>query len=359
MVSESPAVPSAASAAPIRVKFLSKGKEKDVSEAWLRFFPAHAPSLGRCRFIFDRDCREYDWLVVYDDLPSVNGERFTLWEETLACPRARTLLITTEPSVIKVYGKGFLRQFGWVLTSQEPWAIRHPEAIYSQTGLIWFYDGEYDDVLHRPPSAKTATIATVCSSKQQKHTLHHARYEFTRKLKSILPELDIFGHGVRFIQSKNEALDPYYYHVAIENHVCPHHWTEKLADSYLGMCLPFYHGCPNVTDYFPEESHIPIDIHRFEESAERIIKAIKDNEYEKRLPALREARRLVLERYSTFPQLALLIEERTPFTLPMPISVTDRGSILSRHAWRRRSVFNGISFALEKTAIRLRHACHA
>ena len=196
--------------ATIRVKFLNKGKDRDVSEAWLRFLPVHSPNLGRCRFIFDRDCREYDWLVVYDDLPSIGQERFTRWEEVLACPRSQTLLITTEPSSIKTYGTGFLHQFGWVLTSQEPWVIRHPGAIYSQTGLIWFYDGEYNDVLEHPPATKTSTISTVCSSKQQKHTLHHARYEFTQKLKSVLPELDIFGHGVRFLQRKNGALDPYY-----------------------------------------------------------------------------------------------------------------------------------------------------
>ena len=345
--------------ATIRVKFLNKGKDRDVSEAWLRFLPSHSPQLGRCHFIFDRDCRKYDWLVVYDDLPSVGQERFTRWEEVLACPRSQTLLITTEPSCIKTYGKGFLRQFEWVLTSQEPWVIRHPGAIYSQTGLIWFYDGEYNNVQHHPPAAKTSVISTVCSSKQQKHTLHHARYEFTQKLKAVLPELDIFGHGVRFIPNKNEALDPYYYHVSIENHVCRHHWTEKLADSYLGMCLPFYHGCPNVADYFPEDSYIPIDIHRFKESAERITKAIKDNEYARRLPALREARRLVLERYSTFPQLVRLIEERTPFPLPSVIPGANHGSILSRHAWRHHSIFNGLSFVLEKTTVRLRHACGA
>lgn len=342
---------------PLRIKFLTKAKDRDVFSAWIRFFPQHSPNLGRCHFIFDRDCRDYDWLVVYDDLPSTSGERFTRWEEPLACPRSRTLLITTEPSTIKVYGRGFMRQFGWILTSQEPWAIAHPGAIYSQAGLIWFYDGQYDDVLSNPPASKSATISTVCSSKQQKHTLHHARYEFTQKLKSTLPELEIFGHGVRFIQSKNEALDPYRYHVAIENHIYAHHWTEKLADCYLGMCLPFYHGCPNAAEYFPEESFIPINIHKFEESAERIAKAIRDNEYDRRLPALREARRLLLARYSTFQQLARLIEERTPQIVANDSATpVQHGVILSRHAWRSRRVINGISHVAEKAIVRLRHS---
>jgi hypothetical protein len=343
----------------IRVKFLTKHPDRDVTALWRRFFPGQDIRLGRCRFIFDRDCRDYDWLAVYDDLPSVSGERHTRWEELLACPRERTLLLTSEPAPVKVYGRGFLRQFGWVLTSQEPWVIRHPGAIYCQTGLIWFYQGTYDDIAAHPPENKTALISTVCSAKRQGHTLHRSRYGFVQRLKAALPGLEIFGHGVRYIERKNEALDPFRYHVAIENHVCPHHWTEKLADSFLGMCLPFYHGCPNVTDYFPEESCIPINIHRFDEALDRIRRAIRDNEYERRLPAIREARRRVLERYATFPQMARLIEERTP-PLPAPYSppLTSPGRILSRHAWRRQHPLGSLGFGVEKLRVALRLARH-
>lgn len=338
----------------LRVKFLTKNRVPDVTDTWRRFFPGGRTVWDRCEFIFHRDERQYDWLVVYDDLPSAGGERHTLWEEPLACPRANTLLLTSEPATVKIYGQGFLRQFGWVLTSQEPWVIRHPGAIYCQTGLIWFYDGNYDDVAAHPPGNKTHCISTVCSSKQQKHTLHKYRYQFTQQLKQALPELEIFGHGVRYIERKNEALDAFRYHVAIENHVGPHHWTEKLADSYLGLCLPFYHGCPNVSDYFPAESYIPINLHRFQESFERIQKAIRDNEYQRRLPAIREARRLVLERYSTFPQLARLITERHQSGARPPAAA----SILSRHAWRRRHPLGSLAFGLERTIAALRFALH-
>ena len=85
----------------IQVKLMLKsacGKETD---NLARRFPGRLPVWGRCEFILDYDARDYDWLVVYDDLPPVGGERFTLWDETLACPRTHTLLITAEPSTIK------------------------------------------------------------------------------------------------------------------------------------------------------------------------------------------------------------------------------------------------------------------
>jgi hypothetical protein len=338
----------------IRVKFLTKHPDRDVAPHWLQFLPGNNPVLGRCHFIFDRDERNYDWIAVYDDLPSSQGERHSIWEEVLACPREHTLLLTSEPATVKVYGRGFLNQFGWVLTSQEPWVIRHPGAIYCQTGLIRFYVGAHDHIVQHPPENKTELISTVCSSKQQSHTLHKYRYRFTQQLKQALPELEIFGHGVRYIEHKNEALDTFKYHVAIENHVCQHHWTEKLADSFLGMCLPFYHGAPNAADYFPAESFISINIHNFAESFARIQQAIRDNEYERRLPAIREARRLVLERHGTFPQLARLIAERhnsKPATVPTP-----PGVIQSRHQWRRKHPVGSAVFGLEKFGVALRFA---
>ena len=343
---------------PIKIKFLTKSRPGMDEGIWLRRFPGFIPRHGNCEFIFDRDQREYDWLVVYDDLPSVRGERATLWEEVLACPREQTLLITSEPSTIKVYGAGFLRQFGYVLTSQEPKFIQHPKPIFSQCGLIWFYGGEtdktsYDYIANHCPVDKRATIATVCSSKQQKYTLHRDRYQFTQELKAQMPELDIFGHGVRFIQDKAEALDPYRYHLSIENHVFDHHWTEKLSDCFLGLTLPFYHGCPNVFDYFPEESILPINIENFGESLERIQKAIQDREFEKRLPELKEARRLVLEEYSLFPLVSRLVDERTPIAATKTPAVNQ--SILSRHAWRKCSHLNLFKYSLEKAAVSIHH----
>lgn len=338
----------------IRVKLLLKSARGKENQALHHRFPSGIPIWGRCEFIFENDARDYDWLVVYDDLPPVNRERFTLWEETLACPKANTLLITVEPSTIKTYGSRFLAQFGHVLTSQEPWAVKHSGAIFSQPALLWFYGrsderGSYDQMVKHPPEEKTETISTVCSSKQQTHTLHQARFDFTQALRSLIPELEVYGHGVRPISDKAEALDPYRYHIAIENHVCRHHWTEKLSDSFLGLCLPFYYGCPNAEDYFPEDSFIRIDIGQVEESAERIRKAIRDREYERRLPAIREARRRVMNHYGLFPVLSQIIESRHN----SHASAGDR--ILSRHALRRRSLGNAFSFAAEKLYFVVRH----
>ena len=54
---------------------------------FLRQFPESSPHWGDCLFDFDADCKDYDWLVVYQDLPKNDGY---FVEEKLCCPRERT-----------------------------------------------------------------------------------------------------------------------------------------------------------------------------------------------------------------------------------------------------------------------------
>jgi hypothetical protein len=339
----------------IRVKFISRIRlpDRNMGADFLRRFPGRVPSLGRCDFAFDRAERNYDWLVVYDGLGK------GLPPEPLGCSPRHTLLLTGEPSSITRYGSAFPSQFGHVLTSQEEWALRHPGVIRRQAGLLWYYGGtrdrgSFDALAAATPPEKTNLLSTVCSTKAMKHTLHSLRLGFTLRLKSELPELEVFGYGMGELRDKADALDPYKFHLAIENHACEHHWTEKLADAYLGFCLPLYFGCTNLDAYFPRESYVQLDIRdhaRARAEIERIIRT--PGEYERRLPAILEARRRVLHEYSTFPQLARLIEERHDPAAPPP----SPGSMLrGRRALRVRRPFSALLDLLERT--RLRRAGH-
>lgn len=326
----------------IVVKFVTRGKTQGNPIRWIRQFPARITKWGRCRFVFDPNERNYDWLVAYDDLPQGKTE-------LLDCPRENTLLITTEPASVKIYGASFLRQFGAVLTSQEDWVINQPNAIHSQAGLRWYYGiskntvRDYDALSSMSPPTKNEAISTVCSSKQQSHTLHRQRYQFVQWLSERLPEMDIFGHGVRDIDDKADAVDPYKCHIAIENHLCQHHWTEKLADCFLGWSIPIYHGCPNAADYFPEDSFVAIDINKPSEAEEIIRAAMAAGEYERRLPAICEARRRILEDYNLFAVISRIIEQRKPASKSGP------SKLHSRHALRRAKFFLPlVEISLEK-----------
>ncbi len=346
----------------VLVKCMARGLRSQLPMNFLRQFPGGDPVWGDCRFVFDPDARSYDWLVVYEDLPRQNErERYSQCVESLACPRDRTILLTTEPSMVKTYGSDFLAQFGIVITYQEPWAISHPNLIFSHAGEHWFYGLSrtralsYDELKRALPPDKPKLISTVCSSKRQRHTLHAARYAFTQQLAQALPEMEVFGHGVRDMDDKAEALDPYRYHVTVENQICPHYWSEKLADAFLGFTLPFYCGCPNVSEYFSPESYIPIDIGDFDGALATIREALATNQYEKRLPAIVEARRQVLDEHNLFALLHRIIRDRDPG--PGGSDVDQK--IYSRHGLRWHRPLSVVRGVIEKLRVRARHATAA
>lgn len=312
------------SAPDIRVKLVSRsGKGADC--IWAKQCPDGQPRWGRCEFISDLNCREYDWFVVIDDIPRVQPGKI----EQLACPRAKTILVTSEPSTVARYGRAFAAQFARVLTFQEEQALPHTNATRTQTGNIWFYGKSFEEMERQQTIAKTQMISTVCSSKQQAHTMHALRYNFTQKLKTEVPELEIFGHGVRYVEKKSDALDPFKFHLVIENHIARHQWTEKLADAFLAYTVPIYCGCPNVFEYFPEDSVIPIDINDFEGSLITVRRVLEtEGEYERRLSAVKEARRLVMYEYNLPAMLNRIITEAKP------ADCVEAGVIYCRQAMR-------------------------
>jgi hypothetical protein len=167
-----------------------------------------------------------------------------------------------------------------------------------------------------------------------------------------MSELDAFGRETaRPLDDKAECLRDYRYHVAVENFVGEHHWTEKLADPFLGLALPFYYGCPNAEAYFPADSFIRIDI-RDPAGALRIIRtAIANKEYEKRLPALLEARRRVMFEHNLFAVAAREITR-----LHQPDAAIESGArILSRRALRLSSPVVALRDLYGKARGRLLH----
>ena len=334
----------------LTVKLLSKHHAGKNAAGWARLSAGRAGIWGDCRFVFDTACDRYDWLVVYDDLPPAHPR------EPLACPLGRTLLITNEPPTVKLYEPAYTRQFGHVLTSQSAADLPHPRRIHHPSTLLWYYglhDGvgrDLDTLRAGPLPAKTADLSTVCSDKRQGHTLHRLRFDFTQALKKHLPALEIYGHGVRPMRDKAEALEPFRLHLVFENHHAPVHWSEKLSDAFLAGCLPLYYGCPDAERWFPADSFIRIDPFDVEGTARRIEAAIAQDEYTRRLPAILEARRRVLEDYNPFAVIARhLAAHPGPETPPVPGAM-----LLGRRAIRRRYPLQAIPFLLGRTLRRLR-----
>jgi hypothetical protein len=338
----------------VRVKFLSRHHPDD----WARYFPDGTGRWGGSQFIFERDALDYDWLVVHDDVPPGPGQRRGEAHERLRCPRQQTLLLTTEPESIKTYGRGFCAQFGAVITSQPAWALPHPQRHYQHAGNLWFYGLGAQSRLSRQallagPAAdgKHDALSVVHSPKRMRHTAHAKRHALIEQLRAALPAMRVYGRNAEPLDDKAQALAPFRYHLAVENHIAPHHITEKLTDALLGRCLCFYAGAPNAAEYFPAESFIPIDIHNPARALATIRSAMADRLWEARREVIEEARQRVLEREHLFA----IIDRVTGTAANADAPVTAAEAVLhGRHAWRRAHPLAAAAYLGEKLAVRLR-----
>lgn len=293
-------------------------------------------------FDYSADCCDYDWLVVYDEMPTCDVGTFHDGYEPLACPKECTMLLTQEPVSIKSYSRPYTRQFGHLLTNRPQSAENHPHYHLGRGYYDWYIGRTYKECVETVIPPKSKLISVVCSSKRMRNTKHNARYRLTESLVAAIPEIEWFGRGVRGFDKKYDTLDPYKYHVTIENHIEPHHWSEKLADVFLAECLPLYAGDPAADEVFPPESFIPIPIDDPAESAKIVKAAIASGEYEKRREAILEAKRLIISKYNFWAQVIELIESEAGQSTT-PVDKANPVRIYARKALRKHS----LSAALE------------
>lgn len=300
----------------IRAGFLSSAP----SWNWSRQFRNFHPEWDGVRFLFSEQIESCDVLFVYDAVPGNSAFKV----------RAKhRVFIASEPSSVKSYLPSFLNQFDRVLTTDQN--TKHLNVVFSQLGLPWLVgawdsDGKlldqplgYSDFEQFSP-AKTKHLSIVTSNKAFTEG-HRARLAFADRIKAYFgSDVDVFGRGINGFADKLEVLAPYRYHIAIENSTSSNYWTEKLADPFLTLTYPIYHGCPNILEYFPAQSVTQINILNPDDAIQKIKKIIDSDEAERALPHLQEARKLVLNDHNLFAILAKLANELASETIPQ-----DRG----------------------------------
>lgn len=261
-------------------------------------------------FLLNSIDQDYDYLAVYGYLPTAVPVR---------CPPENTIHIATEPPAIARHDDNFLAQFGCIIT-QDANAL-HQRAILGHGGLLWAigesvdqdgpsaYITSFEQLEEFFDTPKKKLMSVVVSNKATRDG-HAKRLHFVQKLKKLFGnELDVYGRGINPIQDKSQALLDYRFHIALENSSVDHYFTEKITDSFIAGSYPIYYGCPNIGAYFPENSHLPIDLDDFAGAVATIRRAI-DGDYDlKYRNQLRQAKDLTMHEYNIYPMLARIITE--------------------------------------------------
>lgn len=267
--------------------------QNDISvEKLRRHLPLHGQGENDVEFFTDKS-RPSDLVVVVNYVPydlEVISRKNNVW------------VWDNEPLVRHKHPRAFSKVF----THLDPRVDKR--RIVAPPVLDWWIDKTFDDLADLEPPKKTDEISAVISTKSWKGG-HQKRRDFVTLLERKMPELDLYGKGrPRELADKWDGLAKYRYSVAIENTSKPDYWTEKISDCLLSYTVPFYYGATNIDDYFPPGSYVWLPIDEPEKAVEIIRKTLQDDDWNGRLPALREARRRVLYEYSLFGQVTAQIE---------------------------------------------------
>jgi len=215
-------------------------------------------------------------------------------ELSLCCDPAAVIAFMMEP--------GIRRKHPWMFRRLDQYAavyspVRNsPNTVVSHGYLGWYGSHDWNFYHQLPVPQKTRSFSCIASSLTQLRG-HRLRIQFIDQLQREMTGIDFFGKGSQYLPDKLDGLLPYRFSIAIENTTIPDYFTEKINDCFLAYTVPVYHGCTNLEKYFPEGSFIRIDIHNPARAIATIRDAMENDDWEKRLNAVKEARSLVLDHY--------------------------------------------------------------
>jgi len=202
-----------------------------------------------------------------------------------------------------------------------------------QHNLVEFHlSSPFNELLKSPSKLDAAKISVIQSNKRddigQKKRLdfvlalneYLAQANFVNGSLYVTSPLDCFGtfqplillnrRGVLPYKQKGDGLAPYKYHFAAENNAIDNYFTEKIVDGILMECLVFYWGCPNLEEYLPAESFVRLELEDMGADCATIERAIKEDWWSARLPAIKEAKHRILYKLSFFPHVEEILRAR-------------------------------------------------
>ncbi len=248
--------------------------------------------------------KECDYLIILNCL-----DRDVL----VNCPRDHVWAINQEPPI---------KSFDYFYKHAERYSrIYTPDInkkgnryIQSHGAIGWWIGKDYDFLTSAEIPEKDLTISWLTNADTFMEGQVN-RLNFWNYIQNANLDIDFFGKGfpapVKPIEVKWDGVAPYKYTLAIENYSGLYYWSEKIADAFLGYTMPIYYGCTNITDYFPKESFVWIDINQPEEAVKIIRETINSDLWLRNRDAVIYARELVLKKYNLFAFLAeAIIEEQ-------------------------------------------------
>jgi len=198
-------------------------------------------------------------------------------------------------------------------------------SFWDETGYLWtkwWYPNKfsgginmtYDELVNlEPMGEKLYGLSCILSDKEMCYG-HVRRKKFTFEFSSRKRNfIDIFGsvicnNKVLENNDKRSGLMNYNYHLAFDNqNTIKDFFGTQFTDALLCWTVPIFWGGGDGNKYFPEGSYETFDVDNYDE-IDRIVDIVESGDYLSRLPAIKEARELILNRYNMWPTIKNAID---------------------------------------------------
>ncbi len=180
--------------------------------------------------------------------------------------------------------------------------------------VSWSLNENYKKLLNSAPE-KTEILSSFFSKNSygQGKVKHMSFIKFFEEKNSSI-KCHIFGHNNQEFKNhknglKEDSVSPYKYVICVENNFENNYVTEKLYDGILSECLCFYWGAPNIDEIINPQAFIKLDLDNFETAYDTIIQTINNNEWEKRINAIRKEKNRLLKENHFIPVIEKIINQ--------------------------------------------------
>jgi len=165
--------------------------------------------------------------------------------------------------------------FNYILTFNEDLLKVSDKFRYYPYGTTWVHPPQ------RGIHFKTKNISTIISNKKfaPGHIIRH------ESVKRYADKMDVFGREYCPIGDKIDGLRDYRFSFAIENSRLNSYFTEKLMDCFFSGTIPIYWGFDKAKDFFNPDGMI---LFNSLEELDGIIDSLNEEEYARRLPAVKD-----------------------------------------------------------------------
>lgn len=296
---------------------VSSGSSR-LSQLLLRQTPCSKGIWGDCKFVVNQQVPKCDaWFVLHHS-GLIHGEQ-------TECDPTKVFYVSMEPyESIGNVSSLFLDQFSCLIGCDPELASR----LSVRKNIHTWWAGinvRHHKTSHRfSPSVKLAYDDFCSSSSRESNKLdriccivstkvflegHRDRLCLANRLATSPAGkyIDFYGGLGESFLDKFDVQSRYKYSLVLENSILAHYWSEKVADTFLASSFPFYLGCPNIDQYFHQDSITLLNGKPLALVSDLLCSAIEKDLYAKRISALEASRLAVLNQYNVFNEMARLV----------------------------------------------------